>query len=159
LPHIPSPDPNDPQDRWIGLPLEPGVERLMGGQISLVAHLEKPIANIGVQGISGLVLEEWDEVVPNATEHTGIAFHFDQPGSRPPQAILLAVHPDGDKPWDLETMEAILLETFELARLRSVDMTSLLGLGHYLPALYYADNVAGDTISVDFRRTWMAPEE
>jgi hypothetical protein len=71
--------------------------------------------------VGGLVIDEWNEVVPSARETTGLVFNYDEPDARAPHAILLAVSPDVSKPWDIDTLEAVLLETLELAKLRLVD--------------------------------------
>lgn len=100
--------------------------------------------------------------MPNTSETTAVAFHFDEPGARAPQAILLAVPPDDREVWDLATLEAILLETLELAKLRAVDPDALAGVeevGHFLPALYSAINLKGDTVSTDFTRAATKPPE
>lgn len=101
--------------------------------------------------MAGLVVDEWSEVVPSPGETTGLAFHYDEPGARAPHAILLAVAPDTTKPWDLEALEAVVFDTLELARLRTVDDEAMVELDHYLPALYFAVNQAGDTVSTSFR--------
>jgi hypothetical protein len=44
----------------------------------------------------------------------------------------------------------VLLETLDLARLRAVDPDALDEIGHYLPALYFACNTEGHTVSADF---------
>ena len=49
-------------------------------------------------------------------------------------------------------MQQVLLETLDLARIRAVDPDALDDVGHYLPALYFAINTAGDTVSTDFTR-------
>jgi hypothetical protein len=122
-------------ERWAGLPGE-----LSGSRLSLVLHapaeldLSKPIA--------GLLIDEWVEVVPSKEETTGLTFHYDAPQSRAPQAILLAVAPDERPEWDLETLEATVLETLELAKLRTVDSTflaDLMDVRQFLPALYLPD--------------------
>src|SRR5207253_1267246 len=64
---------------------------------SLVVHA--PPALDPAQPVAGLVVDEWPELVPAAELATGIAFHADAPGARPPQTILLAVHPDPQHPW------------------------------------------------------------
>ncbi|MBL0136206.1 MAG: hypothetical protein IPP79_20640 [Chitinophagaceae bacterium] len=46
-------------------------------------------SNDTVPTITGLLLDEWTEVIPNKEETTGIAFHFDQPNMEAPQSILL----------------------------------------------------------------------
>ncbi len=44
----------------------------------------------------------------------------------------------------------VLFETLEQAKLRAIDAEALGELGHYLPALYFGFNVAGDAVSTDF---------
>ena len=56
-------------------------------------------------------------------------------------------------PWNVETLERTLLETFELGRLRAVDPQVLgedAGLQRALPALYVSHNAAGEALSTDF---------
>lgn len=157
------------KDRWTALPLPPGAQP-PGGRLSLVAHLagrvtpDKPPARVFLDSqkrpapVSGLMIDEWIEVIPHAKETAAVAFHHNEPNARAPQAVLIAVPPDDRAAWEPETLEAILLETLELAKLRAVDLTALQGAsaeeaglpGQFLPALYFASNAAGDTISTDF---------
>jgi hypothetical protein len=132
--------------RWVALPPAPGAE-LPHGRVSLVVC--GPAPNLGAP-LAGLVIDEWSEAVPSASETTGVTFHYDEPGARAPQAILLAVAPDVTHAWDLAALEAVLLDALELARLRAVDAEAMAELDHYLPALYFAANAAGDTIATDF---------
>jgi hypothetical protein len=99
-----------------------------------------------------LLVDEWVETLPSPSETTGLAFHFDQPDARAPNAVLIAIPPDGRRPWDLATLEKILLETFELAKIRAVDTEALAGLGQFLPALFFTFNTDGRTVSTDFTR-------
>jgi hypothetical protein len=131
-------------DRWVGL--EGGA--VAGNRLSLVA-LASSAVNFGGP-IAGLVFDEWSEVVPAARETTGVTFHYNEPGARAPQAILLAVAPAGQDYWSLEMLEATLSETLELAKLRAVDPDALKGAGQFLPALYFAVNKNRDTVSTDF---------
>ena len=102
------------------------------------------------QPLAGLLVDEWVEVVPNTTETTGIAFQYDQPNAAPPQTILIAVPPDVTVPWTVWSLQQVLLETLDLARIRAVDPDALDEVGHYLPALYFAVNMANQTVSTDF---------
>ena len=102
--------------------------------------------------MAGLLIDEWVDVVPNTSETTGLVFQYDQPDAAPPQAILLAVPPDLDQPWNLWSMQQVLLETLDLARLRAVEPDSLDEVGHYLPAIYLAANTAADTVATDFAK-------
>jgi hypothetical protein len=142
-------------ERWVGLPsTNGGPPDLPPGKLSLVAHLPKPF--VAAKPLAGLVFDEWVELVPAAELTTGVSFNYDAPGARPPQTILLAVSPPGGPAkWRLDTLERILLETLELARLRAVDPQALRGdvlLQRALPALYVTGNVAGETFSTDFAR-------
>lgn len=83
--------------------------------------------------LCGLVIDEWNDVVPSARESTGLVFNFDEPDARAPQALLLAVAPDAGQSWDLDTLEAVLLDTLELARLRLVDPDAMTELDQFLP--------------------------
>jgi hypothetical protein len=134
-------------DRWVGLPLKAG-QSLPGGKLSLAVQSAAPVDV--KKSLAGLLIDEWVEVVPSATETTGIALQYDQPNAAPPQTILLAVPPEVDKPWTVWSLQQVLLETLDLARIRAVDPDALDEVGHYLPALYFAFNIAGDTVSTDF---------
>jgi len=133
-------------DRWVGLPLKDG-RTLPGGKLSLVVSG----APVDVsQPLAGLLVDEWVEVVPNAKETTGIALQYDQPDAAPPQTILIAVPPEIGVPWTVWSLQQVLLETLDLARIRSVDSDALDEVGHYLPALYFALNISNETVSTDF---------
>lgn len=136
-------------DRWVGLPLEAG-RSLPGGKLSLVVQSAAPVDVR--QPLAGLLIDEWVEVVPSATETTGIALQYDRPNATPPQTILIAVPPEVDSPWTVWSLQQVLLETLDLARIRAVDPDALDEVGHYLPALYFAINTAGDTVSTDFTK-------
>jgi hypothetical protein len=142
--------PHKSDDRWVGLSLKAG-EQLPAGKLSLVVQAYEPIDFS--QAIAGILIDEWVEVVPNSTEDTGITFQYDQPDAAPPQTILIAVPPDLETPWTVGTLQQVLLETLDLAKIRAVDLQSLEdGLGHYLPALYFAANTNNDTVSTDFTK-------
>jgi hypothetical protein len=139
--------PYSEDDRWVGLPLKPGLG-LSSSRFSLIVQSTGAL-DVN-QPLTGLLIDEWVEVVPNTSETTGLVFQYDQPDAAPPQCILLAVPPDLDQPWNLWSLQQVLLETLDLARIRAVDPDALDEVGHYLPALYFAFNSAGDTISTGF---------
>lgn len=133
-------------DPWVGMPPPTG-SSLPAGRVSLVAHAPVPLDPNGA--LAGLVVDEWVETVPSPVQTTGLTFHFDAPGARAPQAILLAVTPAARPRWDIGLLSSVVLEAVELAKLRAADLASVEGVGHYLPAMYFAHNLAGKTVSTD----------
>jgi hypothetical protein len=88
---------------------------------------------------SGVVLGSWEETVPNATETGGLAFHFDQAGTQPPQALLLAVPPPTEEVrWHANHLFAILNEALDLVRVRTVDPDLLKTYGAVVPSIFLA---------------------
>jgi hypothetical protein len=100
--------------------------------------------------VAGFLVDTWTEVVPSAVQTTGVALHLEQPTAAAPQTILLAVSPDDSPEWTDELVEDVVREARALARLRLVDSDALAGPGQFLPALYFAINLANDTVSTDF---------
>jgi hypothetical protein len=88
---------------------------------------------------AGLVLGDWDEIIPRSNETTAVAFNFNQPDAEPPQTLLLAVPPagaaDGAK-WRWEMLVDSVESTLELAKVRGVDLDALKNFGRFLPAIY-----------------------
>jgi len=140
-------------ERWVALPAEPGGE-VPQGRTSIVAHSFDAATTVS-GSVAGLFVDEWVEVVPNTTEVTGIACNVDEPASHPSQALLLAVTPPGEPHWGVDVLEAILLETLDLAHLRAVSPEQIApnsNLEQLLPALYFALNLHNHTVSTDFTR-------
>ena len=133
--------------RWVALPAPEGSGH-RDGCVSLV--LQAAPAELGGP-LCGLLVDEWTEVVPSRGETTGIAFQYDPPDAAAPQAILLAVPPVVGEPWRVGTLNRVLLETLDLARLRGVEPGALGDVAHYLPAAYLAFNVDNDAVSTDLR--------
>jgi hypothetical protein len=133
-------------DRWVALPLQPD-RPLSASRFSLVVQATNSLDV--TEPLTGALVDEWVELVPNASETTGVVFQYDQPGTAPPQCILLAVPPDLDQPWNLWSLQQVLLETLDQALIRAVDPDSLDEVGHYLPGLYFAFNREGETVSTD----------
>jgi hypothetical protein len=141
-------------DRWVGLALRPEeLQKLSGNQLSIVAQSSRNLSQLNAgQALSGLLFDEWVEVVPSASETTGVVFQYNQPDAAAPQAILLALPPAPDTPWSGASLQQVLTETLEMSKLRAVDSEALNEVGQFLPALYFAFNAAGDTVSTDFTK-------
>ena len=137
--------PDEAPYRWVALPLDG--ETPASGRVSLAVQM------VGTfdpsLALSGLLLDEWPERIPVETQTTGLAFHYDQPGAKAPQTLLLAVCPDDRTAWDDEALLAVLNETLDLAKARAVDLDTLDLVGQILPALYFAFNDTGATVSTD----------
>ncbi len=86
--------------------------------------------------IAAFVCDEWPEFIPDPYQTAGIAFHYDAPGARPPQTILLALPPAlGQAAWSFDDAVDVIHEAFDLARLRGVRPRDLGGgLGASCPA-------------------------
>ncbi|MGE5183158.1 MAG: hypothetical protein ACM31C_13905 [Acidobacteriota bacterium] len=147
LPHVPG-------DPWIGRAVfqpEPDPELPAPppqGRRSYVIHA--PLGLDLAQPVAGLIVDAFNETVPQAKQTTGIAFQLEQPTACPPQTVLLAVPSDAAPAWTDDAVEAVVREALALAQLRMVDGDLIDAAGQYLPALYFAINLAGDTASTDF---------
>lgn len=100
---------------WIGGAFDTGRDP---GTVSLV--LELPEGFIAKGAATGILVDEWPELVPARVASTGVAFHVEQPDSEPPQVILFAVSPDERGNWTWEHLVGAVLESIRLAKRRLV---------------------------------------
>jgi len=73
--------------------------------------------------------------VPELRHATQAGFHFNAPGARAPQAVLLAVPPVLDQPVDTAAIVDILRETRELAHARMAMLEDLGDFEAVLPTM------------------------
>ncbi len=138
--------PHREDDTWVGAGVE-GVTPTPG-TLSILAQFGSTPENPDENGdldpfgagsrVTGVFVDEWVEAVPAATETTGVALNYDDPGARPPQSILLAVPPE-DGEWSLVDLGAVIDETRRFVSLRAVDVGDLRESGSgggLVPALY-----------------------
>lgn len=135
--------PYAPGDTWNALPASHYVDGassllLIGGDLLAPGRV-----------LSGLLVDEWAEVVPSDTQTTGVAFRYDPPEAMAPQAILLAVPPVPGEAWTVGSLNQVLIETLELAHLRAVPPESLGAVRQYLPASVLAFNTEADVPSTN----------
>ena len=151
LPHVDG-------EPWLGGPLpDPSA---LAGRVSVVIFGADQLPPDGNTG-AALIVDEWSESVPYREEITGVALHYDQPDATAPQAILVAVPPELDKPWTLTDLAATLHDTLEIARNRLVEVEHI-GFSRYgqlLPLLVgevvpnaAGSDVAGDRVVLDFHQ-------
>jgi hypothetical protein len=88
--------------------------------------------------VTGLVVDTWNEDIPDTNATAGVSFHFDAPGAMPPQAVLLAV-PEDDTALTVDQLAGVVTQTLELAMIRAIDPERLGQVGHYLPAIFCND--------------------
>jgi hypothetical protein len=136
-------------DHWAALEL-PADYKLGDEKLLYTAHFATPFDDTRAQ--RGLVIDEWTEIIPGAEETTGIAFHFDQPNTEPPQAILLATPPHFSGGWKWADLMDTITETFEEARLRAIEPSHVAGslYGQFLPATLVVLTRSLITISANF---------
>jgi hypothetical protein len=105
--------------------------------LSLVALC--PQANPDLYNIGGLMVEEWEERMPDRTVPTALAFHYDAPSAEAPQAMLLAVPGVlNDAAWTERELCDIVRDTADLAKIRLADAHALRDVGGLLPATLLA---------------------
>jgi hypothetical protein len=132
-------------DTWIALDAPAGTAPRRGtSMVAIVAEGFQPSG-----AIAGLLVDEWVEVVPSAHETLGAAFHFDAPNAAAPNAILLAVPPEGIAAWDESALALTVQQALEQAMIRAVDPDAMPEVGHFLPALYFPLNMRGAAIATD----------
>jgi hypothetical protein len=136
-------------DRWLGLPLDAAAANPPSkGRVAFACFTQG--APSGASNYTGLMIDQWVERIPSTQERAAVAFHYEEPKARPPQALLLAVCPDQSETWEPDMVLAIIQEALELAKIRTVDLDSVQKVGQILPALYFPLNLKGATISANF---------
>jgi hypothetical protein len=133
---------------WLAMELPDGHSPSSDRLLYTAHYSDQPSAN---DEFCGLLIDEWTETVPATDETTGIALHFNGPGSEPPQTMLLVTPPKPTGAWRWDDLVATLHETLALARSRAVEPTQLdaTAYAHLLPATVMSATAAPITISTD----------
>lgn len=84
-----------------------------------------------------LLFDEWTDLLPSTETTTGVAFHASRPDAQAPQAILLGVPRTRTSHWTLDGLRGLVMEAFDLARIRAVSPYELAdtAYAHLLPAV------------------------
>ncbi|HVP30688.1 MAG TPA: hypothetical protein VMW35_16160 [Myxococcota bacterium] len=114
--------------------------------VAIALHAPALAAIAADESIAAFVCDDWPEFIPDPFQTAAIAFHYDAPGARPPQTILLALPPKLDQAaWSFDDALDVIHEAFDLAKLRGVrprDLAGGLGAllpGNFLPQIYTDD--------------------
>ncbi len=128
--------PHRPGSGWVGRRFDTPPPPTM----SLVVHAAaRPAYD---QPLAGLVLDQWTEAVPSDTETTGLSFHFDAPGARAPQTVLIATPTDARVAhWSVDSLAGTVREAVALARIRGLDLDDVDAASRFLPAAYLPFNL------------------
>ncbi len=118
-----------------------------GAVATVVLWTEGSVELAAGSSLSGLLIDEWVEVVPQPTASTSIAYQAEAPSARAPQAILLGVAPDVATGWNVETVVDLVREAIDLAKLRTVDAETGAWFGRMLPAVLLPDGDSSDVIA------------
>jgi hypothetical protein len=137
-------------DKWLGLGIDTSKPPDKGRVAFACVTRGDPVNQ---NTYAGLLIDEWPERIPSTQENAAVAFHYEEPKARAPQALLLAVCPDERRIWDDDLVTGILEEALELTKIRTVDLDSVQEIGQILPALYFALNLQGATVSTNFATT------
>ncbi|GGT74222.1 hypothetical protein [Streptomyces lateritius] len=146
--------PFTPGDRWVGALRKPTDEDEPA--TGLLVH--GPAQPLGSGKAAVLVVDAWAELIPAQRHTAGATFHYDAPGARAPQAVLVAVPPVVGVPWTPDVLAATVDEAFDLAKLRLVDLDALGWLGRYLPAAYLPEGAMGTQPSVHLLNIMKRPD-
>jgi hypothetical protein len=148
VPLVPIQLPFVDDDRWAALEL-PASYELDDEKLLYTASFARPFDETQPQ--CGLVVDEWTEVIPAKDQTTGIAFHFDQPNTEPPQALLLATPPAFTGAWKWNDLVDTVVETFEEAKLRAIEPSQIAAsvYGQVLPAALFVVTRSRITLSTN----------
>ncbi len=142
IPHVPGAS-------WVGLP--PGAnEDRASGTMSLAFHAASGPLSPATSATApwyGVFLDEWTEIIPDDRQHSAVAFRYEDTGTEAPQTILVCVSPADVPVWDFDSLAAIVEETLDLAKIRTVDLEQLDPLAQIIPAIFLAANGGDETIS------------
>lgn len=135
--------PFDPEDRWLALDDSERGRRINEtgsegrGRISIVAAVADgesltPLGGRAAQHVAGLLLDQWDELIPSDIVDTSLAIQYDAPSTQAPQSILVAVPPRRNDPmreWTVEDLAGIVGDTLDLAKVRAIDLDAMRRIG------------------------------
>ena len=164
------------QARWVGIDYDDTYVP-NGDKHSFVIINPGNLSSVSNAYNAGIVIDEWNEFIPGTAETTGLTFNYNQPNSKPPQNLLLAVNPNvgnGKNYWLFEELVNTVVDTVDMARIRCIEPDHFNNpnnptfYGHILPAVVagvaypiqdtsglnvtdgYANQISSNSVSFDF---------
>jgi hypothetical protein len=119
-------------EQWVALP-----GPVSAGRKGLVAVTAGVLAG---DMLTGIIVDEWIEIVPDGYANTSIAIHTNAPSVAAPNALILCVPTPGHEQWTADDLLAGVQDAITLTRLRAVDPDILGDAGQVLPALIARDD-------------------
>lgn len=148
-------------DRWLAMQFQDAANKfeIAGDTILYTAHFAVAFDKTKPQ--CGILADDWTEVIPSKEETTGIAFHFDQPNTEPPQVMLLAVPPVITGKWHWDDLVDTLHETLDMAKKRAIEpkQVDTTGYAQFLPATMMAVTLYWITIATNLASNNMIYEK
>jgi hypothetical protein len=74
---------------------------------------------------AALIVDEWNEVIPDRVQSTAAAFHYDAPDAAAPQVLMLVTPPELGGQWRFEDLLMAIDETLDLSQSRLVELEHL----------------------------------
>jgi hypothetical protein len=138
-----------PGDPWLALDV-PSTVRKDVDRLLYTASFPAPFAKNAPQ--CGLLLDEWQELIPGDSVDTGIVFHHDRPNNEAAQAMLLVTPSSFRGAWQWADLVDALSETLDFAKRRSVEPVHLESTPYarFLPATVTAVTMRQLTISASY---------
>lgn len=103
---------------WVGF--EYGDFEPHADTLALTLELQKDF-DLGHDTFSGILIDNWNELIPDPTANTGIALQYDQPDMEAPNAVLLALTHTDNVGWEWENLAQTVADTVLMAKKRAVD--------------------------------------
>lgn len=91
-----------------------------GDTMAMALELQEDFA-FGNGTFSGLLVDDWQELVPDPEANAGIALQYDQPDTEAPNVVLLSMTPRAGAAWDWPTLRHTVLDNMDVAKFRAVD--------------------------------------
>lgn len=110
--------PFTPGEQWFALEFPPA-QAIDRDHLLYTAHFASPFNAAARQ--CGLLVDEWNEIIPGPDADTGIVFHFDRPNSEAPQSMLLVTPTVFRGAWQWNDVVDAVNETLDLAKIRAVE--------------------------------------